>query len=184
MRKGTMLQAAGLAMYQNLQGLLASFADKTSAGQVYASATIIELIGSLSGRVVFAAFWEIGLGIPYSWGIGFPYFVAAVSLSSFTPFLSRGYQYLCGHRRSGLVFPWKGNGTAEGHLAKAREERVWERGGSTCRSGKAESRNGNAEKDGRENAPQADENHGNKNGISCFTYVDRGKDSKIEEQYR
>jgi len=75
-----MLQAAGLAMYQTLQGLLASFADKTSAGQVYASAAIIELAGRLSGGIAFAKFWQIGLGIPYPWGIGFPYFIAAVSL--------------------------------------------------------------------------------------------------------
>jgi len=88
---GTMLQAAGLAMYQTLQGLLASFADKTSAGQVYASATIIDLVGRLSGGIAFANFWQIGLGIPYSWGIGFPYFVAAVSSSLF-PFMSHSDQ--------------------------------------------------------------------------------------------
>lgn len=60
-----------------LQGLLASFTDGSSTGQVYAGAALVELVARLTSGIVFAKLFDVGLGLP-SWAAGFPFFVAAV----------------------------------------------------------------------------------------------------------
>jgi len=51
-------------MYHTLQGLLASFTDNASIGQVYSIFVLIDLVGRLLGSIAFAQFYQTGLGIP------------------------------------------------------------------------------------------------------------------------
>lgn len=81
---GYVLTGGGYGIYQALQGLLASFTDKTYTGQIYASAALVELVARLTGAIAFAKFFDIGLGLP-SWGIGFPFFVASVCCQAGCP---------------------------------------------------------------------------------------------------
>lgn len=84
---GYVVTGGGYGIYQALQSLLASFnTDRTHTGQVYASAALVELVARLTGGIVFARLFDIGMGLP-SWGIGLPFLVASVCrrvhLSSF-----------------------------------------------------------------------------------------------------
>lgn len=75
---GSAVHATGTGAFQALQALLGSYVDASSTGQVFSSATVVELLGGLLGNLAFAEFFRIGLMLGSSWGMGFPYFVAAV----------------------------------------------------------------------------------------------------------
>lgn len=77
--KGSVLGSAGNGIIQALQGILASFSDGSSTGQLFAASALLELIAQLTGSFVFAKFFDIGLGIEAPWGVGTPFFASAVS---------------------------------------------------------------------------------------------------------
>ncbi|KAF9879489.1 major facilitator superfamily transporter [Colletotrichum karsti] len=75
---GSIFDSVGLGIGQSLQGILASFADPASTGELFAGAALIELLAGLSGNFAFAGFFDLGLKSKLSGEIGLPYFVAAL----------------------------------------------------------------------------------------------------------
>ncbi|KAI1121237.1 major facilitator superfamily domain-containing protein [Nemania abortiva] len=76
---GSILGSAGNGIMQALQGLLATFADRSSTGQLFAGAALLELLAQFSGSLAFAKLFDVGLGTGSVWGIGLPFYVSGVS---------------------------------------------------------------------------------------------------------
>ncbi|KAI8249973.1 hypothetical protein K4K53_013004 [Colletotrichum sp. SAR 10_77] len=68
----------GYGIGQALQGTLASFANPSSTGELFAGAALIELLAGLSGTFAFAGLFDLGLQSRFPRGVGLPYFVAAI----------------------------------------------------------------------------------------------------------
>lgn len=77
--KGSILGSAGNGVIPALQGILASFTDGLSTGQLFAASALLELIAQLAGSFIFAKFFDVGLSIEAPWGVGIPFFASAVS---------------------------------------------------------------------------------------------------------
>lgn len=78
-RSGSVFESTGYGIGQALQGTLASFANPSSTGELFAGAALIELLAGLSGTFAFAGLFDLGLQSRFPRGVGLPYFVAAVS---------------------------------------------------------------------------------------------------------
>lgn len=79
LRSGSVFESTGYGIGQALQGTLASFANPSSTGELFAGAALIELLAGLSGTFAFAGLFDLGLQPRFLRGVGLPYFVAAVS---------------------------------------------------------------------------------------------------------
>lgn len=79
-----MFDSAGYGVSLSLHGILASFADPASTGELFAGAALVELLAGLSGSFAFAGFFDLGLGLKIPRGIGLPYLVGAVRVILFT----------------------------------------------------------------------------------------------------
>ena len=74
-----MFYSASNGMDQTLLGMLASQASATSVGQHFVGATVVQLLAQLSGSLVFAKLFDIGLKFPRLPGIGLPFYASSVS---------------------------------------------------------------------------------------------------------
>ncbi|KAL3303963.1 MFS transporter [Colletotrichum asianum] len=75
---GSVFESTGYGIGQALQGTLASFANLSSTGELFAGAALIELLAGLSGTFAFAGLFDLGLQSRFPRGVGLPYFVAAI----------------------------------------------------------------------------------------------------------
>ncbi|EQB57719.1 ATP synthase F0 [Colletotrichum gloeosporioides Cg-14] len=75
---GSVFESTGYGIGQALQGTLASFANPSSTGELFAGAALIELLAGLSGTFAFAGLFDLGLQSRFPRGVGLPYFVAAI----------------------------------------------------------------------------------------------------------
>ncbi|KAI8305950.1 MFS efflux pump atnC [Colletotrichum sp. SAR11_240] len=74
----SVFESTGYGIGQALQGTLASFANPSSTGELFAGAALIELLAGLSGTFAFAGLFDLGLQSKFARGVGLPYFVAAI----------------------------------------------------------------------------------------------------------
>ncbi|KAI0398868.1 major facilitator superfamily domain-containing protein [Xylaria palmicola] len=88
---GSLLGSTGNGITQALQGLLATFADRSSTGQLFTGAALLELLAQFSGSLSFAKLFEVGLGTGSIWGMGLPFYISGVItlLSTVLSFLLR-----------------------------------------------------------------------------------------------
>jgi hypothetical protein len=63
-----------------MQGIIASFAEPTFMGQLYAGVALVELAAGLTGHLAFAALFNLALGLESLAGFGVPFFVSTVIL--------------------------------------------------------------------------------------------------------
>ena len=77
---GSVLYSLGGGVPQVMQGIVASYTSVSIAGQIYAGIAMVELLAGLTGGLTFARIFEMGLNLASTWGLGLPFFVAAVSL--------------------------------------------------------------------------------------------------------
>ncbi|KAK2729456.1 major facilitator superfamily transporter [Colletotrichum kahawae] len=75
---GSVFESTGYGIGQALQGTLASFANPSSTGELFAGAALIELLAGLSGTFAFAGLFDLGLQSKFVRRVGLPYFVAAI----------------------------------------------------------------------------------------------------------
>ncbi|VUC35726.1 unnamed protein product [Clonostachys rosea] len=75
---GSMLGSAGNGIVQALQGLLATLADTSSTGQLFAGAAFLELLAQFTGSLTFAALFDAGLRIESPWGFGLPFYIGGI----------------------------------------------------------------------------------------------------------
>ncbi|KAI1733385.1 major facilitator superfamily domain-containing protein [Xylaria scruposa] len=75
---GSLLGSTGNGIVQALQGLLAAFADRSSTGQLFAGAALIELLALFSGSLAFAGLFDVGLGTGSIWGMGLPFYISGL----------------------------------------------------------------------------------------------------------
>ncbi|KAF5512171.1 MFS efflux pump atnC [Colletotrichum aenigma] len=75
---GSVFESTGYGIGQALQGTLASFANPSSTGELFAGAALIELLAGLSGTFALAGLFDLGLQSKFVRGVGLPYFVAAI----------------------------------------------------------------------------------------------------------
>ncbi|KAI0109611.1 major facilitator superfamily domain-containing protein [Nemania sp. FL0031] len=75
---GSILGSTGNGIMQALQGLLATFADRSSTGQLFAGAALLELLAQFSGSLTFAKLFDVGLGTGSVWGMGLPFYVSGI----------------------------------------------------------------------------------------------------------
>ncbi|KAK0649748.1 major facilitator superfamily domain-containing protein [Cercophora newfieldiana] len=78
---GYILSGGGYGLYQAMQGLLASYGDKTHTGQVYATASLVDLVARMAGALTYSRLFEWGWDHFPWWGKGLPFLV--VSLFNF-----------------------------------------------------------------------------------------------------
>ncbi|CAH0022778.1 unnamed protein product [Clonostachys rhizophaga] len=75
---GSLLGSAGNGVSQALKGLLATLADTSSTGQLFAGAAFLELLAQFAGSMTFAALFEVGLSLESLWGLGLPFFISGI----------------------------------------------------------------------------------------------------------
>ncbi|KAI0417171.1 major facilitator superfamily domain-containing protein [Xylaria grammica] len=75
---GSLLSSTGNGITQALQGLLAAFADRSSTGQLFAAAALLELLAQFSGSLAFAGLFDVGLGTGSIWGMGLPFYISGL----------------------------------------------------------------------------------------------------------
>lgn len=63
-----------------MQGLLASYGDKTHTGQVYATAALVDLIARMAGSIAYSNLFSWGWDYLPSWGMGLPFLVVSVCI--------------------------------------------------------------------------------------------------------
>jgi len=83
MMVGYILTGGGYGLYQAMQGLLASYGDKTHTGQVYATAALIDLVARMTGAIAYSNLFQWGWQLLPRWGVGLPFFIVSVSIPPF-----------------------------------------------------------------------------------------------------